>query len=509
MSSGLNWREIDEVLAELELAGSFIRDVRQPVHHELVFELYAPRRGHCWLLVSFAARHTRLHRLAQRPRQLGGAPRFVTLLRAHLRGGRIRCAGQVGAERIVRLTVACGGRELLIWLRLWANAANCIVTDPHGQILDALFRRPRRGEISGGDYHPERDLEQLQAQPAAPARGSGRSDPTVRAFGNPGASYNVQVEEHFTALEEQERAAREERLAARARTAAEGRARRLVQRLRRERAGAADHERLQQLGNLLLANLTRVEPGARWVQVEDYHTGAEVRIELTPNLSPPENAAAYFHRAKRTRSRLAAVDRRLQQAQQELARMQPTGSAGDGAPAPATGATTATAQAPAALHPVTVQRQAAGVTVRPAAPLPATPRRSDGVRELTSGAFTLLVGRTALQNDAALRAARGNDYWLHCRDYPGAHVFVRHLATKSVPLETLLDAANLALYFSKARAAGQADVYYTQVKYLRRPRTRDRAAAGSAAGRVIPTRERNLFVKLDQTRIRRLLAQQP
>ena len=140
--------------------------------------------------------------------------------------------------------------------------------------------------------------------------------------------------------------------------------------------------------------------------------------------------------------------------------------------------------------------------------MPAAASRNRGVLALTSGAFTLLVGRTARQNDAALRAARGNDYWLHCRDYPGAHVFVRHLPSKSVPLETLLDAANLALYFSKARGAGQADVYYTQVKHLRRPRTGARPASGTAAGRVIPTRARNLFVRLDRTRIQRLLAQQ-
>ena len=507
MSSGLNWREIDAVLAELELAGSFVRDVRQPLHHELVFELYAASRRRCWLLVSFAARHTRLHLLAQRPPQLGGAPRFVTFMRAHVRGGRIRCAEQVGAERIIKLTVACGGRELLIWWRLWGNAANCLVTDPHGQVLEALFRRPKRGEISGGDYHPERDLDHLQARRTVPEAGSPRSDPTVRTFGSPGTSYNEQVEEHFAALEQQERAARAERLAARARSAAQRRTQRLVQRLRRERAGAADHERQQQLGNLLLANLTRVEPGAGWVQVEDFHTGAEVRIELAPNLSPAENAATYFRRAKRERSRLAAVDRRQQQAQQELARLQAPGTAG-GAAAADTGPTAAPEQVPAAPHPGTSRPQTAG-NGGTGAPPPATPRRSGGVLELTSGAFTVLVGRTARQNDAALRAARGNDYWLHCRDYPGAHVFVRHLATKSVPLETLLDAANLALYFSKARTAGRADVYYTQVKYLRRPRTRHHAATGSTAGRVIPTRERNLFIKLDQARIRRLLAREP
>ena len=496
MSSGLNWREIDAVLAELELAGCFIRDVRQPAHHELVFELYQPRHRRYWLLVSLGARHTRLHRVAQRPRQLGAAPRFVSFMRAHVRGGRIAAAGQLGAERIIKLAVTCGAGELLVWMRLWANAANCIVTDPSGRILDALFRRPRRGEVSGGDYHPERDLQQLLArrQPRADDR---RRVAAPRPFGSAELTYNERVERHFAALEEQERAASEERLEARERAAAERRTRRLVRHLQRERSAAADAELLQRLGNLLLANLTRIEPRAVCVAVEDYQSGAEVRIELEPNLSPAENAAAYFDRAKRARRRQQAVGRRLQQAQQELARLQ-AGAAAGGSPSAEPG--------PAAPHAAGSQRKA-GAPGSPA-PASAAASRSGGVLTLTSGPFTLLVGRSARQNDATLRAARGNDYWLHCRDYPGAHVFVRHLPAKSVPLETLLDAANLALYFSKARGAGQADVYYTQVKYLRRPRSGDRTAAGSAPGRVIPTRARNLFVRLDQARIQRLLAQQ-
>ena len=65
--------------------------------------------------------------------------------------------------------------------------------------------------------------------------------------------------------------------------------------------------------------------------VEDYQSGAEERIELAPNLSPAENAEAYFERAKRARRRLQAVGRRLQQAQEELARLQADAAAGAGA----------------------------------------------------------------------------------------------------------------------------------------------------------------------------------
>ena len=60
---------------------------------------------------------------------------------------------------------------------------------------------------------------------------------------------------------------------------------------------------------------------------------------------------------------------------------------------------------------------------------------------------------------------------MHTRDYPGGHVFIRPPKGKSPPLEILLDAGNLALSYSKA--PGTADMYYTQVKYLRRPGRRE------------------------------------
>ncbi len=72
---------------------------------------------------------------------------------------------------------------------------------------------------------------------------------------------------------------------------------------------------------------------------------------------------------------------------------------------------------------------------------------------------------------------------LHTRDYPGGYVFIRNQPGKSVPLEVLLDAGNLALFYSKARQSGKGDLYYTQVKYLRR-------AKDGPTGLVLPTQEK-------------------
>jgi predicted ribosome quality control (RQC) complex YloA/Tae2 family protein len=76
-------------------------------------------------------------------------------------------------------------------------------------------------------------------------------------------------------------------------------------------------------------------------------------------------------------------------------------------------------------------------------------------------------------------------------------VFVKQRAGKTVPLEILLDAGNLAVFYSKGRNNGAGDLFYTQVKYLRR-------AKDGPKGLVIPTQEKNLHIKVDEIRLRLL-----
>ena len=87
--------------------------------------------------------------------------------------------------------------------------------------------------------------------------------------------------------------------------------------------------------------------------------------------------------------------------------------------------------------------------------------------------------------------------WLHTRDCPGGYVFVKYRAGKTIPLDILLDAGNLAVYFSKARKNGKADLYYTEVKHLRR-------AKNGPKGLVLPSHEKNLCVTLNNARLKRL-----
>jgi predicted ribosome quality control (RQC) complex YloA/Tae2 family protein len=91
------------------------------------------------------------------------------------------------------------------------------------------------------------------------------------------------------------------------------------------------------------------------------------------------------------------------------------------------------------------------------------------------------------------------DLWLHVRDYSGSYVFIKARRDKSVPLEILLDAGMLAVYYSKARKNSEGNVYYTQVKHLRRIK-------GETKGLVSPSMEKNLFIRLDDKRLREVLS---
>lgn len=469
----LNWREIDCILAELSLEGSIVRQIYQPSHPVVVLELYrrgAPSR----LRFCFANPNLRLHHTSENPANLTPAPRFVAFLRSRIRNGRILSAAQLGRERIVRLEVAHGEERVLLWARLWGGAANLIVTDPQGNVLDALYRRPRRGEVSGGRYEP------ASLPGSLPGSAPELERYQVREFPGEG-SFNQRVERFYAELEgTQER----QRLLSSIRTRLQRRENRILaglETLRQRRAQHGEPAQWQRCGELLLANLHAVEPGSRWLSAEDYGTpGRQVRIELDPRATPAQNAESYFRRYRKAKVALERLGEDIGAQERELAEVRRELESLDGAQDTAVLAARAAALAQSKTRRERSKEQAPGL-------------------EFASGPFRLLVGRSAAENDALLRRhVRGNDFWLHARDVPGAYVFVRAPSGKSVPLDALLDAANLALHFSKARSSGKGEVYYTRVKYLRRARD-------GAPGLVLPTQEKNLHVRLEPERLARLL----
>ena len=147
----LNHSEIDAVLNEIDIAGSHLQKIRQPNYHSLHLEFYKPG-GRFGLLICLAPGKTRIHLADKAPENELKLQRFAQFLRSRVRGGRVTDMRQINDDRIIRINIIRAGEELVLWIRLWSGAANIIATDGGSNILDAYYRRPGRGEISGGIF---------------------------------------------------------------------------------------------------------------------------------------------------------------------------------------------------------------------------------------------------------------------------------------------------------------------------------------------------------------------
>lgn len=108
----------------------------------------------------------------------------------------------------------------------------------------------------------------------------------------------------------------------------------------------------------------------------------------------------------------------------------------------------------------------------------------------------IYVGKSQSSNIILLkRFSRGEDYWFHARDFQGAYVILKVKDKNKIPsMESFKDAAMLALYFSKGRNAKKGDVIYTKVKYLKN--------VNKEPGKLIYTNDKNIFIEIDENKIK-------
>jgi len=226
-------------------------------------------------------------------------------------------------------------------------------------------------------------------------------------------------------------------------------------------AAAADaaHADLWRLrGETLLCHLHELTAGREAVL-----PSAELPPELArvaADTPPSDQAQAAFHRYRRLRRTQGAAARRLATIDADLAYLADLRFALEEADDPAT------------LTAVAGEIAAAGWLRAPQAP--ARPRgRTEppaGILTFTVAGWPILVGRHARANDWLVRRkGRPDDFWLHAKDYPGAHVVVANPERAAMPPdEVVTAAAGLAAHFSAGRHAAHVALYFTRVRHLRR-----------------------------------------
>ena len=286
---------------------------------------------------------------------------------------------------------------------------------------------------------------------------------------------------YYDAITLKEHIASEHRTLTQALTKQKGVLRRKAKALKADlaRAEKADDYRIQ--GELILANLHTIARGQKQVELQNYYSPEleKMSIPLNPEQSPSENAQSYFKKyakAKRGRSRIQQLIADLD-ADQEALQLYAS-------------------QLESAGTLEALQRLRAAFVGNGYLKPPQSRKQKQEVGEgpfrryTSTNGFQMYVGKNSQSNDLLLRQiAKPSDMWLHAKQIHGSHVIIRNPENRpDIPMPTLLQAAQLAAYYSKAHHASNVPVDYTWARYVVKRK-------GNVAGYVHYTREKTLYVE--------------
>lgn len=224
-----------------------------------------------------------------------------------------------------------------------------------------------------------------------------------------------------------------------------------------QEAEHADQYRHQ--GELLTASFHLIPQGASSVQVPDYTQEGSplVTVELDPLLTPSGNVERIFRRYRKAKARQEHAQGQLELTQVELEYLENTLLQIE------------LAEEIPLLKEIEAELIKLGYLKAKAKRRSAKTAKPLGPqRYLSVDGLTILVGRNNRQNDElTFHLTRPNHVWLHARNIAGSHVSI---LAEDVPPETLLQAAQLAAYFSEQRKSPKVAVDYTLRKHVRKPK---------------------------------------
>ena len=253
-----------------------------------------------------------------------------------------------------------------------------------------------------------------------------------------------------------------------------------------ELADTREREVFRVCGDLLNANLYRMEKGMNEITVEDYTTGGERLIKLDVRLSPAQNAQKYYAEYKKLDTAEKMLTRIIAQGEEELIYLDSVFDAAGRAVSDAE-----LREIKQELYSTGYLRkgrnQKAEKSQKPLKPLRF--RSGDG--------FEIAVGRNNLQNDIlTLKIAKPSDLWLHTHDIAGAHVIV-FANGKQIPDSTVHEAAILAASHSKGSGGTKIPVDYALAKFVKKP-------GGAKPGMVIFTNNKTILANPDGALVEKL-----
>ena len=482
---------------EIRLAGAILHQIVQPDDFSLVLTFRRPgekpktRADH--VLLSCRPDFARISILEDAVATQRLPRLFAQYLRAHL--GRARFGGTrvIGDDRQAGIGVITQGGGFEILLSILGSRSNIYLLSRTGKLLYSM--RPleeTRRELAIGD---------LWTNPISSLRTAG-----VDRWEDTSADHYLEaIERTYRQLEQERECDELSRRVQRAITRESDFLERKGANLDSDRRAATDAASYQRLGELLKGVVQNVEPGASAVQALDHATGEQITIALDPTLSGTGNLELYFTRYRKEGRRKLELERQLEMVRREQedlaelhAELESLINRRSDFQTLRAFASRSRVKRLLARHSPAPKSQAAGVPK--GAGEKRFPSRLRPKRYRTADGFEIWVGRNDEGNDyLTTRLARGKDLFFHLEGSPGSHVILRTEGREDPPSESLLDACELAVHFSRQRESNRADVHVAAVKDVKKP-------TGAKPGLVYVRRGKTVHLRRDPNRLERVLA---
>ncbi len=214
-------------------------------------------------------------------------------------------------------------------------------------------------------------------------------------------------------------------------------------------------------GDLLTANIHRIEEKSTFVQVENYYDNCNlIKINLKPELSPSKNAQRYYTLYQKCKTAEIMTAEQIELATAELNYLESVAEE------------LSRAENEKDINEIRDELAGQGYGVKKS--------QKGGMRKKQtvskpmefelSGGYILYVGKNNTQNDQlTLKMARNSDLWFHTKNIHGCHGVIK--TNGVMPNDDIIvEAAKIVAYYSKARSSANVPVDYTIIKNVKKPR---------------------------------------
>lgn len=225
-----------------------------------------------------------------------------------------------------------------------------------------------------------------------------------------------------------------------------------LEKLSMELEEAKNSSYLRIYGDMIRQYQGQINKGDDTLTAFCYELNKEISIKLDRLLSANQNSIAYFKRFKKYQQAIPHIEEQMIHTKHEIAYFDllmvqiESASLND-------------------LLEITEELKANRYLS--SAPMKRTQKHPNYDVYINSLMIEIIVGKNNLQNEYIThQLGKPNEWWFHTKDIPGSHVLVR--STEDLTEETIRDAANLAVWHSKAKLSSSVPVDYTRIKNIKK-----------------------------------------